>query len=504
MQNKPVSKVAGAKTPGSKTSRAKRGVERKVRRERAPRIDAAALDKLEQLNLDAAGVDVGSTENYVSVPGRSVKAGEPTVRSFGVFSSDLDETVKWLTECGITTVAMEATGIYWMALYDKLEAAKIQVVLVEPNSVKQVPGRKSDVLDCQWLQQLHTYGLLRGSFRPEEPIRQLRSMTRQRLELVQAASRCQLHMQKALVPMNLQLHLVVSDVVGDTGLRIVEAILGGERDPETLVKLRDARCRKSTVGEMTEALRGHYTEEGLFVLRQSLEGWRFFQKQLAECDAQIERVLGKMPTARPVEIPVPPKPVAAAKNPASKPPKKEVSRGNNAFNLDPGCLRAELQRICGVNLATVCGLNLLSVLMLIAEIGVDMSRWPNAKAFCSWLGLCPGLKISGGKVLSRRTRKVVSRASAILRMAAMVTGRTDTWLGRFYRRKKAQLGAPKATTATARKLACVIYHLLKYQEDYIPLDIAVYELKAAEARRRRLKREAAEMGMELVDIKQAA
>lgn len=210
MKNQPLSKVAGARTPGTRTSQAERGVERKVKKQRAPRIDAAALDKLEQLHLNAAGVDVGSTENYVSVSGRNVKGGEPSVRSFGVFSSDLDETVKWLTECGITTVAMEATGIYWMALYDKLETAKIQVVLVEPNSVKQVPGRKSDVLDCQWLQQLHTYGLLRGSFRPEEPIRQLRSMIRQRLELVQAASRCQLHMQKALVPMNLQLHLVVA------------------------------------------------------------------------------------------------------------------------------------------------------------------------------------------------------------------------------------------------------------------------------------------------------
>ena len=480
--------------------------QRKPKTVRAPRIDAAALEGLERINPRAAGIDVGGSQNYVAVPARCVKAGEPAVRAFGVFTAELDATAQWLKDCGITTVAMEATGIYWMALYDKLEAAGIEVVLVEPHSVKQVPGRKSDVLDCQWLQQLQTYGLLRGSFRPDEPIRRLRTLTRQRLELVQAGAACQQHMQKALVPMNLQLHLVVSDIVGETGLRIVQAILDGQRDPQALVKLRDPRCKKSTVAEMKAALKGHYTDEGLFVLRQSLEGWQFYQKQLQACDQQLERVLAQMPTAKPASLPVPPALVLGAAQPAAAKKKKQQAarNGNNALRVDPTQLSQQLQRICGVNLMAVCGLNLLSVLMLIAEIGVDMSRWPNAKAFGSWLGLCPGVKISGGRVLSRRTRKVVNRASVILRVAVLAIGRTDSWLGRFYRRKKAHLGAPKAITATARKLACVVYHLLKYQQDYVPLDIAVYELKAAEARQRRLRREAAELGFELLEKKQVA
>ncbi len=505
MKAKPSVKSAEPQATSSTPSIDVPRAQRRIKKVRAPRITAAALDGLERINHHAAGIDVGGAQNYVCVPANSVPAGQPTVRAFGVFTSELDATVAWLKECGITTVAMEATGIYWMALYDKLEALAIEVVLVEPHSVKQVPGRKSDVVDCQWLQQLHTYGLLRGSFRPDEPIRRLRTLTRQRLEIVQGAAASQQHMQHALVPMNLQLHLVVSDVVGETGLRIIESILNGEHDPEVLVKLRDQRCKKSTIAEMKAALNGHYTDEGLFVLGQSLEAWKFYQQQLEQCDKQIERVIAQMPTARPATLPIPPKPVAVAPEQAAQnPKKKKVAVGNNALNVDTDNLGEHVRRLCGVNLMEVCGLNLLSVLMLIAEIGVDMSHWPNAKAFCSWLGLCPGLKISGGRVLSRRTRKVVNRASAILRMAALVIGRTDTWLGRFYRRKKAHLGAPKAITATARKLACVVYHLLKYQENYVPLDVTIYERNAAQARLRRVQREATELGFELVEKQQAA
>ena len=493
------------KPAAPKTARAKHTQrKRQTKKVKAPKTEAGTLESLERINLHAAGIDVGSTQNYVCVPAQSVKSGEQTVRAFGVFSADLDATVEWLKACGIRTVAMEATGIYWLALYDKIEAAGIQVVLVEPRSVKQVPGRKSDVLDCQWLQQLHTYGLLRGSFRPEEPIRRLRTLTRQRLELVQGAAACQQHMEHALVPMNLQLHLVVSDIVGVTGLRMLEAILDGERDPEALIKLRHGCCRKSTVAEMKAALKGHYTQEGLFVLRQSLEAWKFYQKQLQECDEEMTRVLALIPSARPATATAPPKPVPPAPITPDQKPKKKPAGGNNTLNGDLSQWTAQLQRICGVDLMSVCGLNLLSVLMLIAEIGLDMSRWPNAKAFCSWLGLCPGTKISGGRILNRRTRKVVNRASVILRVAAMAIGRTDSWLGRFYRRKQAHLGAPKAITATARKLACVIYHLLKYQENYIPLDVVVYELKAKEQRMRRLRREAEEMGFEMVAIEKAA
>ena len=241
------SKHPQTKAAGRNTARAEHLQGKQAKKIKAPRIKPVTLESLERINLHAAGIDVGSTQNYVCVPPQSVKAGEQTVRAFGVFNADLDATVEWLEVCGITTVAMGATGIYWLDLFDNIEAAGIASVLVEPRSVKQVPGRKSDVLDCQWLQQLHSYGLLRGSFRPEEPIRRLRTLTRQRLELVQGAASCQQRMENALVPMNLQLHLVVADIIGQTGLRILEAILGGERDPEALVKLRDPRCRKSTV-----------------------------------------------------------------------------------------------------------------------------------------------------------------------------------------------------------------------------------------------------------------
>jgi transposase len=422
------------------------------------------------------------------------------VRCFGVFTEEQDALVEWLCACGIGTVAMEATGIYWITLFDKLEAAGIQVVLVDPHSVKAMPGRKSDVLDCQWLQQLHTYGLLRGAFRPDDPTRRLRTLTRQRAELVQAAASHLNQMEKALVQMNVQLGLVVSDIDGDTGMRIIEAILKGQRDPEQLVQLRDPHIKKSSVKEMKAALRGHYTEELLFVLRQNLEGLKFYRQQLESCDAQILQALKRFPLAQPkAQNPAPPRPVPATTREYKL--KKTVGRGKNAPKVD---LIPELQRICGVNLMAVAGLNVLSVLMLLGEIGVDMSRWRSAKAFCSWLGLCPGTKISGGKVLSRRTRHVVNRAAVLLRVVAVAVGRSDSWLGRFYRRKRAHLGAPKAVTATARKLACIIYHMLKYQDAYVPMDEAAYEAKAKQQRLERLRRDAKQLGVQLVEIGQPA
>jgi transposase len=472
----------------SASSQVKPGKTDRVKKVKAPEAQSVLWEGLEMMHRHAAGIDVGSAENFVCVPAHAVESGQAAVRAFGVYTEQQAALVEWLQACQITTVAMEATGIYWMTLYDRLEEAGLEVVLVEPRSVKQVPGRKSDVLDCQWLQKLHTYGLLSGSFRPEAAIRRLRTLTRHRLELVQQGASCLQHIEKATVQMNLHLHRVVSDIQGDTGLRILQAILNGQRDPKELVKLRDPRCKKSTVAEMEAGLQGQYTEELLFVVGQSLANWKHFQKQLEACDQQIAAALAALPTAQPVTVAIPPKAVPPA--PEAKKTKKGSGRGYNDLRMDSAQLSAQLQRVCGVDLMNVCGLNLLSVVMLIAEIGVDMNRWRSAKAFCSWLGLCPGAKISGGKVLSRRTRKVVNRASVILRVAALAVGRTDSWLGRFYRRKKAHLGAPKAITATARKLACVIYHMLKYQEDFVPLDVTVYEFRAAEARQRKLRQEA--------------
>lgn len=470
------------------------------RRGRHARQNRASVMKgLEQINLHAAGIDVGSAENYVCVPEHSVAANERNVRKFGVFSQEQDALVEWLKACEVTTVAMEATGSYWISLYDKIEAAGLEAVLVDPHSVKHVPGRKSDVLDCQWLQQLHTYGLLRGAFRPDSAVRNLRSLCRQRADIVINGSAYLQQAQKALVQMNVQLPLVVSDINGETGLRIIDAILEGQHDPKELVKLRGERCRKSTPEQMEAALKGYYTPELLFVLSQTMEGWRFCQRQLEACDQQIMTALAAVPTAKPrsPELPIPPKPGPVDEAAAQKAKKPKRPRGNNQATVD---FSAALLRVCGVDLMRVCGLNVLSVLMLIGEIGTDMRFWRSEKAFGSWLGLCPGTKISGGRVLSRRTRHVVNRAATVLRLAAMAAGRTDTWIGRFYRRKQAHLGAPKAITATARKLACVIYHMLKYQEDYLPLDLALYDVRVQERRLKRLRNEAENLGFQLVQL----
>lgn len=492
------------KTPISSPAakRRVRNVRKLARQSKQPTgASAKPLDELTPIHRRAAGIDVGSAENYVAIGSQGLAPGEPSVRVFGVFSAEQDALVEWLQKHQITTVAMEATGIYWLSLYDKLEAAGIEVSLVDPHSVKAVPGRKSDWLDCQWLQKLHTYGLLAKAFRPDLPVRRLRALTRQRTELVCCGVAHQNHMDKALVAMNLHLSLVLSDLVSDTGLRIIQAILEGQRDPKELVKLRDVRCKKSSVAEMEAALTGTYDEEQLFVLRQSLEAWQFYQKQMAQCDQRIEKALAAIPKAAPATKPAPPRAIPADANATATKRPKRPQKGNNAPTID---FTQTLIRLCGVDLMKVCGLNLLSVLMLIGEIGVDMSRWRSARAFCSWLGLCPGAKISGGKVLSRRTRKVNNRAATILRLAAWTAGKTDTWIGRFYRRIKARRGAPKAVTATARKLACVIYHLLKYQEEFVLLDTSVCELKAQQHRLKRLRKEAQSLGFDLVEHQKVA
>jgi transposase len=476
---------------------------RKLQRQgkRPAAVPAKSLDELKPVHRRAAGIDVGSAENYVAIPTEGLAPAESAVRVFGVFSAQQDALVEWLRQHQITTVAMEATGIYWLSLYDKLEAAGIEVYLVDPHGVKAVPGRKSDWLDCQWLQKLHTYGLLAKAFRPDLAVRRLRTLTRQRTELVLSAAAHQNQMDKALVSMNVHLSLVVSDIVGQTGLRIIQAILDGQRDPTELVKLRDVRCNKSSLAEMQAALVGAYDEEQLFVLRQNLQSWQHYQEQMKKCDERIEKALAAIPKPPPPARPAPLKPVPAdASATATKRPKRPL-KGNNAPAMD---FTEALVRICGTNLMKVCGLNVLSVLMLIGEIGVDMRPWRSERAFCSWLGLCPGTKISGGKVLSRRTRRVKNRAATILRLAAWAAGKTDTWIGRFYRRVKARRGAPKAVTATARKLACVIYHLLKYQEKFVLPNNAEYEAKLMKHRLWRLQRDAKTLGYELVEQQEVA
>lgn len=452
------------------------------------------------LNPHAAGIDVGATSHYVAVPPDSLAAGESAVRKFGAFTPDLDQLVEWLKACGVRTVAMESTGVDWIAPYMKIEAAGIEVVLANAKAVKHVPGRKSDVQDCQWLQQLHSYGLLRGSFRPEERVCELRALMRHRGNLVSRAGSLVQHMQKALQQMNLHLHHAVSDLTGETGLRILKSILGGEHDPEQLVKLRDPQITKSTEAEMKKALQGDYRAEHLFVLKQSLEAWEFCHQQMEQCDKQVEQVLKTFPTA-PLPTSEKPEVIPPLGKEASPKPKKAQSRKRNEPVMD---LAPELARICGMDLTQSAGLRVLSVLSLISEIGLDMSRWPNEKAFSCWLGLCPHNKISGGRILSRRTRKVVNRAATTLRLAALGVSRGEDWLGLFHRRMKSRLGPAGAITATAHKLACIIYHLLKNKEPYVAVSSAVYAERIERARLRRMRKQAAAMGFELVQIKALA
>jgi transposase len=449
--------------------------------------------KLTITNPDAAGIDIGAQVHYAAVP---EDRAEVSVRSFGAYTAQLDELVQWFKDCAIKTVAMEATGVYWIPLYQKLEEAGFEVLLVDARQAKHVPGRKSDVQDCRWLQQLHSYGLLRAAFRPEDSICRLRTLQRHRKNLVEYAAMWIQHMQKALNEMNLHLHHVLSDISGQSGLAILDAILAGERDPRKLASLAHYRVQKSQA-QIEAALTGDYRPELLFVLSQSLDNYRQIQQQIAQCDLSIEKQLAKM---------------ADCTNPNQKSHSTQQSQdsaGCKPSKRKPqdaleSSLAGHLKRILGVDLTTIPGLNVLAILTLISEIGTNMAKWRNDKAFVSWLGLSPNNKISGQRLLSSRTRKVVNRAATTLRLAAMVVGNTDTPLGSFYRRKRAQLGAPKAITATARKLACLIYRLIKNGQGYEEPDLHTYELKYKDQILNSLRRRANSFGFDLVEVPKAA
>jgi transposase len=486
-------KAKAGKAKAKHSNSSKRGAKKTAR---------GAVEGMKIVNPHAGGIDCGAEEHYMAVSPQSVEPGEPFVRCFSAFTEGLDASVEWLKACGITTVAIESTGVYWIALCQKLEAAGIQVFLVNARHVRHVPGRKTDVKDCQWLQRLHSFGLLSASFRPEDAICRLRSLERHRLNLTWTAGAEIQHMQKALQQMNLHLHHVVSDITGLSGLRIIDAILAGQRDAVQLTKLRDYRVCKSTVAQMQAALVGDYRPEHLFVLGQNLQAYRFYQARIQECDVQIESHLQQLAqrfessSALPAKLPEPEvHNDAQAQNP--QPAKRKVKRKPQA-NEPKIDLADYLRRICGVDLTQVIGLNVLSVLLIVSEIGVDMSKWRSAKAFSAWLGLCPRNKISGRKVLDTRTCKVINRVATTLRLAAQSVGRTDTALGIFYRRKRAHLGPAKATTATARKLACLVYHLLKYKDQYREPDPTTYQLKVEKAILARIQKQAAALGYKLL------
>lgn len=427
----------------------------------------------------AAGLDVGSTFHVVAVP---EDADDEPVRTFKSFTGDLYRLADWLAAVGITTIAMESTSVYWIPVFEILEERGFEVVLVNARDAKNVPGRKTDVNDAQWIRQLHSYGLLRGSFRPHEQIVALRAYLRHRERLVEYAASHIQHMQKSLMQMNLQLHHVVSDITGVTGMKIIRAILEGERSPPSLAEFRDVRC-KASVETIGEALTGNYRDEHVFALRQAVELYDFYAMKIEDCDREVERCLRALNDRR-----EPPK-VALPKARSKSRPKHE-----------PGFeVRDALYTLVGgVDLTQIHGLGPYSALRIVAECGTDMSRWRTAKHFTSWLTLAPGSKISGGKVLSSRTRRSANRATALLRMAAVGVGRSTTALGAFFRRLAARLGKAKAVTATARKIAVIFYNTLRHGAAYVDPGVDYYEERYRRRTLDNLRRRAETLGFQLV------
>jgi transposase len=430
------------------------------------------------LEPNAAGVDIGASEIYVAVP--QDRDPQP-VRCFRTFTPELEQLADWLKQCRIESVVMESTGVFWIPLFQMLEDRGFRVCLVNARHVKNVPGRKTDVADCQWLQYLHSVGLLRASHRPPQAICALRSLWRHRESLVQLAVVHIQHLQKALDQMNIQLHRVISDITGTTGMAIIEAILAGERNPQRLASLRDPRIVASEA-TVCQALIGDYRPEHLFALRQSLQAYRQYQTWISHCDLEIERQLGKLDSR-----------LQPSQKPLARPKDQHKPRRNEPrFDL-----RAYIYRAFGVDLTEVPGVSSLTAHTFLAEVGPDLRRFPNAAAFASWLGLCPDNRISGGRILSVHTRKVVNRLAVALRMAAQSLHRSQSYLGQYFRRLRARLGTPAAITAAAHKLARVLFHIITTRQPY---DESVFSLMEARSRYRsfqRLQKQAAALGYRL-------
>lgn len=432
---------------------------------------------------DTAGVDIGSKSHFVAVP--SERDCTP-VREFSTFTADLHKMVKWLKECGIKTIIMESTGVYWIPAFELLESNGFHVKLVNARHIKNVSAHKTDVLDCQWLQQLGTFGLVKSAFRPADAILPLRAYLRQRDMLIKNASKHILHMQKALTQMNLQLHNVISDITGATGIAIIRKIVAGVTDPKVLATLRDGRCRNPEA-VIEASLVGNYRTEHLFSLKQALELYDYYMQKITECDCQIAEQAKKLETkCDPEKLNLLKKNSRVKK--VKKPKKHEY----------PFDLRSELIRITGVDLTKIPSIGASTALTIISEIGLDMSRWRSAKSFASWLGLCPGNKVSGGKKLSGKTKPCANRAAIALRMAANTLYNSECAFGAFLRRMKARLGSPKAITALAHKLAKLIYIMLKYGHEYVEKGVEFYENMYKERREASLKKKAREMGYDLV------
>jgi transposase len=430
-----------------------------------------------EMRPHAAGIDLGATVHYVAVP---ADRDPRPVRSFGTQTGDLHALADWLVACKITTVAMEATGVYWVPLFQILEDRGLEVCLVNARHVKNVPGRKSDVQDCQWLQYLHSVGLLHASFRPPAAVCAVRAFVRHRDSLVRTGCEHLLRVQKALDQMNVQVHRAVTDITGETGTAILEAIIKGERDPLVLARLRNFRCKK-TEAEIAAALRGDWRPEHLFTMRQSFEAWQYHQKLIAECEAELSKQMDALVDRTQAEAPLKARP-------------------------DKRCdeeTRQHLFEKFGVDLTAVDGVNTQTAYVFLSEVGPDLSKFESAEHFASWMALCPDNRRTGGRPIGVSTRKVTNRLATALRMAAQSLNRVESPLGDWYRRMKAKLGAPGAITAAAHKLARVLYAMIKYRTPFDPARLGNPALRRAR-KENSLRRAAQELGFVLQPIPDAA
>ena len=437
------------------------------------------LDRsLPEMRPNAGGIDVGATEIFVAVPADRDK---DSVRSFPTFTQDLHELTDWLKQCRVDTVAMESTGVYWIPLFQILEARGIEVHLVNAQHVHHVPGRKSDVLDCQWLQYLHSVGLLKASFRPEQAVCEIRSLMRHRENLVEMSCVHVQHMHKSLDQMNLQIHHVISDITGVTGLAIADAIVAGNTDPKELAKLRDHRI-KASVETVTKSLVGDYRAEHIFTLKQSLTAYRHYQQLIADCDQEVQQRIQAFDSKNAG----PSAPADASPSAAADPPRFD--------------LHSHLERIFGVDLTLIPGFECLRIQTLLSELGADLSKFPTPDTFCSWLNLCSKDGSSAGRRVRAPKVKTKNRATQAFRFAAQSLHNNQSYLGDYYRSQRARHGAPKAIKNTAHKLARIFYHLVTTRQPYDETVFAKLEMRKQQQRFRKLQSLANRMGYSLVEV----
>jgi transposase len=465
---------------------------RKERREVERRLNSTDPG-LEIVNRDAAGIDVGNESHYVAVPpGRAPQA----VREFGSWTAALEEMAQWLISCGIRTVVMQSTGVYWIAVHDVLQQHGLEVNLVDARGTKNVPGRKSDVQECQWIMKLHTYGLLRACFLPAPEIHGVRTMWRLRDQHVKDAGRCIQHMQKALIEMNVQLHIALSDISGVSGQAIIRALLGGQRDPKALAALRNPRCQASEA-EILHSLQGNWKPEVLFELQQAVDAYDFYRWQMAQCDQQLKQYLAKLPTRR-AESAAP----SHESLPTTRPRQRSCSakprkpKGNQpAFDLE-----AELERILGVNAKAIDGIDVMTIQTVLAEVGPDLSAWKTEAHWSSWLNLAPKRDVSGGKVIRHTREHRTNRVGNAFRMAAQSLLRSDSYLGAKFRYLRAKLGGLKGTKAMARVLACLYYRLVTKGQVWVDRGTEEFNRRSQQRELAALQRKAARHGMQLVPV----